>query len=246
MGLRCPQNGPQTPGSGRHGNRLLRPADGRTGGLVGPVRRPAGQLCRAGPLAQLPATDAGDTRADRINAVRYEIPPGAGAAVSERDLWLHAGGMHTAGPWHPEIGIEEYPHLSRREQKSLYDEIRNQGGPELLSNVYHPENWGSGDPAWDHHYVARDQDGTIHGILRAHRDYQKMEPKRQAYRDMWVHDVYTGNDAPKGTGSALMQAAAHRAMRDGADFSVQGVVPHASGFYHALGGTRKPNYSSFE
>ena len=63
---------------------------------------------------------------------------------------------------------------------------------------------------------------------------------------MWVHDVYTGNDAPKGTGSALMQAAAHRAMRDGADFSVQGVVPHASGFYHALGGTRKPNYSSFE
>jgi hypothetical protein len=54
---------------------------------------------------------------------------------------------------------------------------------------------------------------------------------------MNVHDIYTGADAPKGTGTALMQAAAHRAMRDGASFGVSGAVHSARPFYHNLGGT---------
>jgi hypothetical protein len=152
------------------------------------------------------------------------------------------------GSWfHPEIGIEEYPTLTRKQQKSIYDEILSQGGPKVLSNVYHPDNWGSGDPTCYHHYIARGRDGTIHGVLTAMRDYKTMEPKRQTpYRNLGVHDVYTGDDAPKGTGTALMQAAAHRAMRDGVDFKVWGVVPRARGFYHNLGGTCEPNFAHFE
>jgi hypothetical protein len=154
--------------------------------------------------------------------------------------------FHEAGPWHPEIGIEEYPNLSRKEQKALYNEIKSQNGSPLLSNTYHPDNWGSGDPAGRHHYVARGQDGTIHGVLAATRSYNKMEPKRRSrYNNLDVHDVYTGDDAPKGTGTALMQAAAHRAMRDGADFKVWGAVPHARGFYHSMGGTSSPNSKFF-
>lgn len=167
--------------------------------------------------------------------------------LTARDQVALLSPWRQASWFHPEIGIEEYPTLSRKQQKALYDEIVAQGGPRVLSNVYHSENWGSGDPGIYHHYVARGRDGTIHGVLTAFRDYKTMEPKRpHKYPSLDVHDVYTGADAPKGTGSALMQAAAHRAMRDGARFGVVGVVPHASGFYHALGGTRPVNWDHFK
>lgn len=129
--------------------------------------------------------------------------------------------------------------MTNAQAKAMRDEIEAQNGPATLFTYFNPrgEFWSN-----NHHYIARDKaTGKILGVLGALRDYNKMEPKRPSqYNGLTVRNLYTSSDAPHGTGTKLMQAAADRARRDGASFGVHGMVPEARPFYENLGGETVP------
>lgn len=157
---------------------------------------------------------------------------------------LLAGLAIEAAPYdpHPYIGIEEYPDMGVKDSQRLAAEVEAQGGPATVYNHFRSDAPGQ------HIYVARDKrDGTIHGVLGAYRNYNKMEPQKPShYRGLIVHDLYASSKAPHGTGTTLMQAAADRARRDGADFSVMGAVDDAIPFYENMGGQSTPGYHSLD
>lgn len=104
----------------------------------------------------------------------------------------------------------------------LAGEVRQQKGPRVL---YDALNSADVDDPDQYLYVARDPQGTIHGVATGYYDDN----------DMDIHEVYTGLKAPQGTGGAMIQTMAQHALENGHRLNVKHVMDHPRRYWQELG-----------
>lgn len=109
----------------------------------------------------------------------------------------------------------------------LAQEILDQDGPYTLLNLF------QGSHPNEHHYVARDNDGTIHGAVSVHHnDIEKSQD---------IHSLASGLKAPPGVGQQLLQSVAQEAVRRGHRLFALDALEHARRYWESMGGQFDPD-----
>lgn len=120
------------------------------------------------------------------------------------------------------ISVTSHPY---RQSKELADEVLDQDGPAIL--------WKALKDRWpgDHHYVARGEDGTIHGVLKGHWGKDRFN----------VSDLYSSIKAPSGTGNHLLRTVAQEAMSQGKGLRVINMLNDARPYWEGMGAQTEYN-----
>lgn len=112
-----------------------------------------------------------------------------------------------------------------RKSKGLADEVLQQDGPAIL--------WKALKDRWpgDHHYVARGEDGTIHGVLKGSWSKDKF----------YLSDLYSSLKAPSGTGNHLLRTVAQDALSQGKGLRVINMLNDARPYWEGMGAQTEYN-----
>lgn len=143
-----------------------------------------------------------------------------GASIRKRV----SGEQKTALKYDMPEGISVTSHPFRK-SKHLADELLDQDGPAVL--------WKALKDRWpgDHHYVARGEDGTIHGVLKGHWGKEKF----------YLSDLYSSLKAPVGTGNHLLRTVAQDALKQGKGLRVINMLNDARPYWEGMGAQTEYN-----
>jgi GNAT superfamily N-acetyltransferase len=114
----------------------------------------------------------------------------------------------------PKITRHDY-----RRSNGLADEVLAQDGPAIL--------WAALDSRFpgDKFYVARDKENKINGVLKG------IESENHFH----ITDLYTGHEAPHGTGTHLLHTVAKDTQSRGKNLSVMNILNSARPYWEAMG-----------
>lgn len=121
-----------------------------------------------------------------------------------------------------QVGLPQGVTITRHHHQdapALAQEVLDQDGAYALWSVLHASGEG------EHHYVARDANGNIHGLLTGSEDVL----------NHFMHDLRTSQNAPAGVGAAMVQAAARDALAGKRTLRAMGVMDSARHWWEAMG-----------
>lgn len=121
-----------------------------------------------------------------------------------------------------QVGLPQGATITRHHHQdapALAQEVLDQDGAYALWSVLHASGKG------EHHYVARDANGNIHGLLTGSEDGP----------NHFMHDLRTSQNAPAGIGAAMVQAAARDAKAGNRRLRAMGVMDSARHWWEAMG-----------